>query len=410
MNKHLVISLLIFSFVIVTTVGVVLVAKGYRFAFNTGKIEIAGTGLLVVKSTPDGAQVFINDRLTTATNNTINLTPKEYSVRITKEGYFPWQKTVSIQAEAVSQAQALLLPTAPKLESVSDYGAKVPVIGPSLSKIAYTVASQSAKRNGVYVLDTSARPILTLQNDSTQIADDTISLFSEAMLTWSPDGKEILASISAQTTSNVAAVGPPSREAGSPTIYLLEADQFNEAPSDVTATLPTVLANWQKQKDKIERAKLNSLSGKLAKIVSQNFNVMSYSPDQTKILYEASTSADLPIIRTPRLIGVNSTPEEREIREGEVYIYDTREDRNYPLSNEDFEGAHNWLPDSSHLAFVKDKKIQIMEYDGLNKTVFYAGPFDPNYVFPWSDGTRIVILTDLGNSPSASNLYTISLK
>lgn len=396
MNKHLVISLLIFSFVIVTTVGVVLFAKGYRFAFNTGKIEIAGTGLLVLKSTPDGAEVFINDHLTTATNNTINLTPKDYSIKITKQGYFPWQKTISIQAEAVSQAQALLLPTAPKLESISDYGAKSPVLGPSLSRIAYTVASQSAKINGIYVLDTSARPILTLQNDSTQIADDSINLFSQALITWSPDGKEILASISAQF--------------GNPTVYLLKSDQLNEAPSDVTETLPIVLSNWDRQKSRIQRDKLNSFPGKLARLASESFKIMSYSPDATKILYEASSSATIPIIRSPRLIGVNSTLEQREIKQGEIYIYDVKEDRNYLLSKEDFLSTYNWLPDSTHLIFVKDKKIQIMEYDGLNKTVFYAGPFDPNYVFPWSDGAKIIILTDLGNSSSSPNLYTISLK
>ena len=395
MNKHLIISLLIFTFVIVATTGVILTAKGYRFAFNTGKVEIAGTGLLALKSTPDGAQVFIDGELTTATNNTINLIPKDYSVKITKEGYFPWQKTIIIEAETVSSAQALLLPTAPKLESVTDYGAQRPVIGPSLSRIAYTVASQSAKRNGIYVLDTSARPILTLQNDSIQIADDSIILFSDAELMWSPDGKELLASISAQI--------------GTPTVYLLKADSFNEAPGNVTDTLPTVLSNWERQRTRIERSKLNSLPGKLSK-AAKDFKIISYSPDGSKILYVATASATLPVIKSPRLIGVNATPEERELEEGEIYIYDGREDRNYHLSKEDFRDAYNWLPDSIHLVFVKDKKIQIMEYDGTNKTTFYAGPFDHNYIFPWSDGTRVVILTDLGNSSSASNLYTISLK
>ena len=293
MNKHLIISLLIFTFVIVATTGVILTAKGYRFAFNTGKVEIAGTGLLALKSTPDGAQVFIDGELTTATNNTINLIPKDYSVKITKEGYFPWQKTIIIEAETVSSAQALLLPTAPKLESVTDYGAQRPVIGPSLSRIAYTVASQSAKRNGIYVLDTSARPILTLQNDSIQIADDSIILFSDAELMWSPDGKELLASISAQI--------------GTPTVYLLKADSFNEAPGNVTDTLPTVLSNWERQRTRIERSKLNSLPGKLSK-AAKDFKIISYSPDGSKILYVATASATLPVIKSPRLIGVNATP------------------------------------------------------------------------------------------------------
>lgn len=403
MNKHLAISFLIFSFVIVATIAVILMAKGYRFAINTGKIEIAGTGLLALKSSPDGAQVFIDGQLTTATNSTLNLAPNDYDVRITKEGYFPWQKKITIEAETVSSANALLLPTAPKLESVTDYGAVRPVIGPSLSKIAYVVASQSATRNGVYILDTSARPILTLQNDSTQIADDTIDLFSTATLSWSPDGKEILASISSQFS-------PGTGQVGTPTVYLLKTDGLNEEPSNVSGTLPTVLANWDLQKERLDRQKLNSLPRQLSGLARANFNILAFSPDSTKILYEASSSASIPIIRTPRLVGVNSTPEQRSIVKGRVYLYDVKEDKNYLLSNEDFEEAYTWLPDSIHLVFVKDKKIQIIEYDGMNKTTFYAGPFDPRYIFPWSDGTRVIILTDLGNSSISPNLYSISLK
>ena len=69
-----------------------------------------------------------------------------------------------------------------------------------------------------------------------------------------------------------------------------------------------------------------------------------------------------------------------------------------------------WFPDSKHLIFVEDRKINIMEYDAANKTVIYAGPFINNYVFPWPDGSKLVILTNLGNEDIAPNLYTIGLK
>jgi hypothetical protein len=69
-----------------------------------------------------------------------------------------------------------------------------------------------------------------------------------------------------------------------------------------------------------------------------------------------------------------------------------------------------WFPDSKHLIYNHSKKIDIMEYDAGNQTTIYAGPFVDSYVFPWSDGSRIVILTDLGNPNSAPNLYTVDLK
>jgi len=40
----------------------------------------------------------------------------------------------------------------------------------------------------------------------------------------------------------------------------------------------------------------------------------------------------------------------------------------------------------------------------------YAGPFIDHYVFPWPDGSKIVILTNLSNPSVAPTLYTIGLK
>ena len=58
------------------------------------------------------------------------------------------------------------------MTSITNIGVLNPVIDPSQTKIAYAVASQSAVKNGIYVLDMSVSPILTLQNASTQIVQD----------------------------------------------------------------------------------------------------------------------------------------------------------------------------------------------------------------------------------------------
>lgn len=404
MRKQIVISALILLFILVATTLVILYGKGYQFDFNKGNPNIAGTGLLVATSNPDGAQVFVNGHLTTATDNTINLSPGTYDVKIVKEGYLPWEKTLIVKDEVVTKADALLFPTAPKLESITNLGAWNPVLDPSHTKIAYTVASQSATKNGIYILDTTVRPILTLQSSSSQIIDDTLSNFSDAKLEWSPDGSELLATISAQTL---------------PTTYLLQTNGFNQSPQDVTETLANVNASWDKQKTEKEKALVDGLPKTLKQVVESDFQVIDWSPDETKILYVASQSAQIPIIISPRLIGTDSTPEVRNIEKGGVYVYDIKEDRNYKivdsLPNEESLNIYSpsplmWFPDSLHLIYVHNKKIDIMEYDAQNRTTIYAGPFIDDYVFPWSDGSRIVILTDLGNPNTAPNLYTVDLK
>ncbi len=395
--KKVLITIFILVVLISITTLVILYGKGYRFSFSNGRADLSGTGLLVATSNPDGAQVFINDHLTTATDNTISLQPGHYKIRIFKEGYFHWEKNLVIEKGVVAKAEALLFPTAPKLESITNIGVNNPVLDPSRTKIAYTVNSQTVRKNGVYVLDMTVRPILTLQNSSSQIVDDTVSLFSESILSWSPDGQFIIASTSAQSLT---------------ADYLLSANSFNQSPDDVTETLTSVTSSWEKLKADKDKSLMGGLSEKFRKTASDNFNIISWSADETKILYQASSSATLPIIRIPRLIGVNSTPEQRNLEKDGIYVYDIKEDRNYKIhapANKD-QISLSWFPDSKHLIYLHDKKIEIMEYDGANITKIYAGPFVDSYVFPWSDGSKIVILTNLGNSDTFSNLYTISLK
>ena len=138
---------------------------------------------------------------------------------------------------------------------------------------------------------------------------------------------------------------------------------------------------------------------------------------------------------TPKIIGADSYPEERNLTPGNVYVYDTKEDKNFliakagqmncpqmnpsdttqqAISNDqsylDCQEKIMWFPDSSHLLVVHDHRVDIREYDGANNTLVYAGPFVGSDAFPWPTGDNIVVLTDLGNSSILPNLYTISLK
>lgn len=398
-KKQLLISLAILLFLGIGTTVAILYGKGYRIDFTGSKSILKGTGLLVATSTPDGAQVFINDHLTTATNNTINLAPGQYKVRIFKDGYFSWEKTIDVEEEVVSKAEALLFPTTPKLESITETGALSPVIDPSFTKIAYIVASQSARQNGIFVLDMGNRSLLSLSSGATQIADGTAVNFEKATLSWSPDGKQLLATVPTTASNRV-------------TIYLLNATAMNNAPQDVTETLSTVTDGWQKIAADKQTAQLNTLKPTLKAFANSFMSNLQWSPDETKFFYTASDSAELAEIITPKIIGADSMQEDRNLVKGNVYLYDTKEDKNFLVAKaEDIANEKiMWFPDSKHIIAVHDKKVDIREYDGANNTTVYAGPFADNYVFPWPTGDNIVVLTNLGNATILPNLYTISLK
>lgn len=408
-KKQILISIGVMTLLVIITTLVILYGKGYRLGFQTGEPKVAKTGILQLTSLPTGAQVYIDDHPTTATNNNVNLTPGKYKVKIAKDGYNDWQKDIEIKEEEVSKADALLLPKAPNLQSISTFGVESVVVDPTGTKLAFKIASQSAKRNGVYIFDLTSRtfPVLAGQSSSTQLADDTNGiLFSTAQLSWSPDGKQILASIAGELDSSY---------------YLLKTDGLNENPQDVTTTLTGLLDTWQAQREDKEAARLKSLKPAVQKFAKDHFRILSWSPDDNKILYQASESAQMPIFTKPRLIN-NLLYERRDLEEGAIYVYDMKEDLNTRIiAPIDALCAENtpdctiptpftWFPNSNHLIYVHDKKINMVEIDGSNMTTIYAGPFVDHYVFPWPDGSKIVILTNLNNVGVAPTLYTIGLK
>lgn len=159
----------------------------------------------------------------------------------------------------------------------------------------------------------------------------------------------------------------------------------------------------------------------MQKIIGQYARILAWAPDETKILYQASASGQLPLTIKPRRIGNNFLYERRDLQENSIYVYDITEDINTrviqydkPLCEDQAvacsQELFTWFPDSYHLVFVNDKKIEIVEADGSNKTTIYAGPFVDHYVFPWPDASKIVILTNLNNQSIPPTLYTISLK
>jgi len=72
--KHrLIVFFSIIILVVSATFFAVKFAQGYRIDFSSKTLK--PTGLLVATSTPSGAQVFVDGRLKTATNNTLSLPP-----------------------------------------------------------------------------------------------------------------------------------------------------------------------------------------------------------------------------------------------------------------------------------------------------------------------------------------------
>lgn len=376
----------------------ILYGKGYRLNLSgKGNKILAGTGLLVLTSTPNGARVYLNDNFTTATDDTINLPPGDYDVRIEKDGYYPWKKHAVLKNEAVTKTDAVLFPVVPKLEGVTLLGVQQPTVDATGSFIAYKVSSSSAENNGIYILNLN-RPLISFGNSSKQIASDKIDNFSKATMEFSPDGLSLLATIAAPAGDR---------------IYLLKTDVLNTEPQNVTFTVEQVRKQWELMQQQLDKKFISSLPQQIRSFVQENFANPQLSPEGDKILYIASESATMPHFINPPLPTTNSTAEIRSLVKGNVYVYQIKEDKNYLLyqvQNEQQLPHFIWHPSSAHLVFIENKRIVSVEYDGGNKTTLYAGPFDPTFLYTWPDGSGLVILTNFNDETVPPNLYRVGLR
>ena len=380
---------------------VFLYARGYRLNSDTGKFS--PNGLLVIKSVPDGAQVFINGELKTATNVTLPLEPNIYDISVRKEGYISWNKRLTIDKEIVTEATAHLFKSVPSLSAITFSGANNPIPSYDLTKIGYLVppTQNNTENQGLWIMETVNLP-LGFSRDPRRITDGNLSGSSWV---WSPDGREILLT----TTRGV---------------FLLDTGIFTSQAQrvNVAEQKSEILASWQEEKNKKNTDQIKKLPEEVREIVQRRTEALEFSPDEEMVLYTASSSATIPTNLIKKLPGVSTQKEVREIEKNKSYIYDLKEDKNFLIDDGDGEliiegGFSNsavrrisWYPSSRNLILAEESKITIMDYDGTNKQVVYSGSFISPHVYPTLSLDRLLILTNLGAGTTAANLYSLSLK
>jgi dipeptidyl aminopeptidase/acylaminoacyl peptidase len=462
-NNRLFVTVCSALFIVGGTLVAIQFAKGYRPTLN-GNFQ--ATGLLAANSFPNGAQVYLDDRLVTATDSTLNLDPGEYTVEIRKDGFTPWRKKVVIEKELVTQTNAVLFPIAPSLSALTYTGASNVVPSPDGQRVVFIASSAGQTKNGLYVMDLSEN-VLSFQRGPRQIMRDLDgTAFSQAKFLWSPDSSQVLLSYNSQNV-------------------LLDPGKMNELAqlTDVTYRLTQVLSEWEEELYKRERTRLALFPEEMQLIATQSARNVYISPDDERLLYTATVAAQLPENIIPPVPAANSQSQQRSLEVGGVYVYDRKEDKNFrigtdvsvykpapsptigknikpvqeiidPFSGKQllandlwadkprtidaspsafnilqgttpgetienflkyYSGLHThhiqWMPDSKHLLITQANRVFVSGYDGTNETTIFTGNLNEQFVYPWPDGSQIIILTNLtqgGESPT--NLYAINLR
>lgn len=387
------IAIFTFTLIVLTFFGGIAIfyARGYRLGIDEkNQVTLSPRGLLVVNSEPNGAQVFINGELKTATNATLSLAPKTYEVEIKKEGYIPWKKQMLIKEEEVTQIDAFLVASAPSLTALTFSGAFNPILSADNTKIAYgvPVGEDNGEKAGLWVLETVNLP-LGFNRDPRQITDIDLT---GATWRWSPDGQEILLT--------------DSKDA----VYLLTISQFTPQNQliNVADELESIEKEWQLEQAKRLSSKFNGLEDEIQAIFEASAENVRFSPDESKILYTATTNITIPEDIVNPIPGASTQPEERNLTSGKTYVYDIKEDKNFFVG--EAEVILSWLPNSLNLLLPKEDGISFMDYDGTNRQKVFSGGYIFPHAYPSTSSNRILLLTNLGGGDTPTNLYWLSLK
>lgn len=437
-TRRLLINLLIVLFLAVGTFVAIQFAKGYRP--NIEDRSLSGTGLLNVTSYPESARVIINDKLTTVTDDKLYLLPGNYTVKIEKDGFHPWIKTLPIKPELVSTADARLFPIITATSPLTFYQVKNAAINSDGSKIAYVLKNSPQEiTNGLYIHSLSGN---LLGSSNIQISENTPRDFSEAFLIWSPDSSQILAVFTEKVPASRTA---PAQEKISSAFLLSTKGMNPKNISDVTLRLPLIISEWQDQFAKLNLPTLNLFPRFMVDLLSENASNVYFSPDKEKVIYSPKKDMNLPDNQIGGLLpNINSTTESRNLIKDRTYVYDLKEGTNFELSfaersaefsktlitaatatpsasleslkqlraqsDSGFTTNLSWYSNSRQIIVVNKDGVNISDYDGLNLiNITYVQPLD-SFVVASPDGSKLVLLTNINQKPDTYNLITFDLK
>lgn len=377
MKLHPIITLaLTVSILIGLTTFTVLYAEGWRF--NTQTKTIQKTGMLAIRSIPEGAKVYLNNKVLTATNDTIqSLTPGNYSVKVQKDGFEVWTKELDVYPELVTDITAVLVSQSPRIEPLTNTGVSTFTLSSSLDKIAYS--TKNTERPGIWMFPLSNITLNLFKTNPNLIAEDTeeTSYSNAENIWWSPDDSEILVQMNKEG------------------YYLIDLQRQGSIPLAVTTSEP-IFEKWKKEKLKKRTAFLEKQEiDKELKEIALNDSTI-WSPDDKKILY---------LKYFGDMVEINIFNMEDPLPVSETRKYTTYRTKRSTLKN------ISWYPDSYHLILLEDKTISIIRIDGTNKTeVFSAnGNLISDNVFPSPWGDKIIILASFKQN-ALPDLYAVGIR
>lgn len=424
-HRQLILVLAILLFIIAAPV-LVFFAMGYRFDFKN--FEPIKVGMLIIESEPQSVDIYLNNRLEAKRTpaKISSLTPGNYKIKIQKDGFYTWKKTLRILSGRVNWASHVrLFYEKPNLTNLAENNKFSEVAYSSDQSIAYLI-SNYAENRGVFKYNFGNNQLAKIFPKNDQENNYQQANFADLRL--SVDGDYVFFNLenlgmkdyiianetkdlSLNTLFGYEINNPIWSEKYNYIIYWLYNNNLYSFNTD-TAAVPTVVSSgvfsfglndnyaylekFEKNKYVLKRARENSLSTE-EKIINspENQEIIEIKPNPNNDLAFRTKNNSLYILRKEQnklkaakifdsvknYIWSKKENKLLYFNDNEIWFYELINNKNkIPLIHNEYEVNNanliirigdtiqkaNWFPDEEHILYSSMNKLYAIELDERN--------------------------------------------
>jgi hypothetical protein len=170
-------------------------AYGYTISTKTG--QIIEDGLVFIQSQPGGATIYLNGVKNSTTSARLVLPAGNYTLKLTKSGYRPWQREISIDEHEIARyVYPFLFPLKPVTTTLQTYTTQ-PALVTQTPDYHWLLVESAATTDNQFNFDEydttkPTTPAVSLSLPNSILTNPTVAGGSLSVVEWSTDNDHVL--------------------------------------------------------------------------------------------------------------------------------------------------------------------------------------------------------------------------